>query len=76
MKNEMNMDRYKMLSTITCPDCEGSGIVTGTRVEPRCCGRINDDGSCCGYPEPDYQPTPEQCERCRATGIIEKQCCR
>lgn len=52
----------------TCRDCNGTGIVVGSRVEPRCCGNLNEHGSCCNHPLPDEVPEPQQCERCEATG--------
>lgn len=63
-------DGYTLLATVPCPDCEGTGIVVGVRIEPRCCGNLNEYGGCCNYPVPDQVAEPEQCERCQATGQI------
>jgi ribosomal protein L32 len=65
-----SMDRYTMLSVSVCPDCGGDGIIVGVRIEPRCCGNLNEYGGCCNYPVPDQVAEPEQCEKCEATGII------
>jgi hypothetical protein len=45
-----------------CGECNGSGVieVTVERTMPGCCGRPNDDGSCCGNPVPEVVPDVEQ----------------
>lgn len=47
---------------VTCPDCNGSGVVMG----PVCCGDFLDSGECCGFPNYGYEP----CERCDGDGHI------
>jgi hypothetical protein len=53
-----------------CPDCGGDGIVVGVMIEATCCGMVDKDGYCCGYPMPMEVPEPEQCQRCEATGFL------
>lgn len=54
-----------------CDICDGSGIVTGTGIEPECCMRFDRYGGCCNSPIAVQIPTPEQCGKCQATGQIE-----
>lgn len=70
--DETAIDGYTLLATVPCPDCEGTGIVVGVRIEPRCCGNLNEYGGCCNYPVPDQVVEPKQCERCQATGQVPK----
>lgn len=51
-----------------CPECEGEGIVIVQIETPVCCGRSNEDGSCCGNSVVGYEPEQEQCGNCKATG--------
>ena len=51
-----------------CPDCDGTGIVTGTDIMPECCGRFDKYGGCCNSPVPLHYPVPEQCHSCMASG--------
>ena len=53
-----------------CPDCDGTGIVTGTGYNTECCGMVNGDGTCCTRFIQIPHPVPEQCERCQATGVL------
>lgn len=45
---------------VTCPDCNGSGVV----MRKVCCGDRNDSGECCGFPNDGYEP----CEKCNGDG--------
>lgn len=54
-----------------CPDCEGTGVKVEMMPVQVCCGRPTENGSCCGYAEIGYEPEQVQCEKCRATGIIQ-----
>jgi len=61
-----NWDRKK------CTECEGSGLIIDTRIEPRCCMNFTESGGCCNYPVPDQVQDVTQCQRCKATGLVLK----
>lgn len=55
---------------IKCPDCDGTGARLEMTMTQGCCHRPNDDGSCCGVGEPNWEPEQVQCSKCKATGMI------
>lgn len=57
-------------SSVICPDCDGTGVITGIEVMPECCGRFDKYGGCCNSPLMGYYPVPEQCHRCMASGRL------
>lgn len=57
---------------IICPDCDGTGTRIEIGIEPTCCQRPNEDGSCCGIQELKVAKKQQPCERCVQTGRIPK----
>jgi len=53
-----------LLSTASCPNCDGSGGISIPTIESACCGEPLATGECCGNSIPEMGVSFEECQWC------------